>query len=212
MSAKPTLTPGLVTLGRAVTGIVAALIAALVVGAAPAHAAPAAPDVPSTIAVVGDFKPYLVGHAVGWQVHTCKPTATGYGWSFDGPAAALYGDNGKLLATHASGPSWTARDGSSVVGQVVDRAVVSTTAVPWLLLTAGPQTGAPAGRLTDPHPPHRHDRRADTGRRRVHLGLRRRDAVGALHRRLRLLEGDRRRRLTHRPSTPTNDRAHDAHR
>jgi hypothetical protein len=155
MSAKPTLTPGLVTLGRAVTGIVAALIAALVVGAAPAHAAPAAPDVPSTIAVVGDFKPYLVGHAVGWQVHTCKPTATGYGWSFDGPAAALYGDNGKLLATHASGPSWTARDGSSVVGQVVDRAVVSTTAVPWLLLTAGPQTGAPAGRLTDTTHIHR---------------------------------------------------------
>ena len=149
MSAESTVTTRLVALGRAVTATVAALVAAPVVGAAPALAGPAVPEVPSTIAVVGDFKAYLVGHAVGWQVHTCKPTATGYGWSFDGPVAALYGDNGKLLATHAAGPSWTARDGSSVVGQVVDRAVVSTTAIPWLLLTATPQTGAPTGRLTD---------------------------------------------------------------
>jgi hypothetical protein len=136
---------------RAATAAVAALVAAPVVlgVAAPAHAGPAAPEVPSTIDVVGDFKPYLVGHAVGWQVHTCKPTATGHAWSFDGPVATLHDDRGRLLATHAAGPTWTARDGSSVAGAVIDRAVVSSTAIPWLLLRATPDPNGPEdGRLS----------------------------------------------------------------
>jgi hypothetical protein len=141
MSRPTTLTSRPVTLRRTVTVSVAALIAAPVVGAAPAHAGPAAPEVPSNITVVGDFKPFLVGHAIGWQVHTCAATATSYAWSFDGPAAALYDDHGKLITTHSAGPTWTARDGSSVVGAVVDRAFVSPTAIPWLLLRATPSSG-----------------------------------------------------------------------
>jgi hypothetical protein len=131
---------------RAVLSTVAGLAAAAVVlGAAPAHAGPAAPEVPSTIDVVGDFKPYLVGHAVGWQVHTCKLSATGYAWSFDGPVATLHDDRGRLLATHSAGPTWTARDGSSVVAEVVDRAVVEPTALPWLLLRSRVATSGPDG-------------------------------------------------------------------
>jgi Protein of unknown function (DUF3455) len=138
------------TARRAVLSTAAALAAApVVLGAAPAHAGPAGPEVPSTIDVVGDFKPYLVGHAVGWQVHTCKPAATGYAWSFDGPVATLNDDRGRLLATHSAGPTWTARDGSSVVGAVVERAVVSSTAIPWLLLRATPDPSGPEdGRLS----------------------------------------------------------------
>jgi len=136
---------------RAVVATLTALAAAPVVlgGAAPAHAGPAAPEVPSTIDVVGDFKPYLVGHAVGWQVHHCAPTATGYAWSFDGPVATLHDDQGRLLATHSAGPTWTARDGSSVAGAVIDKAVVSPTAIPWLLLRATPDPSGPEdGRLS----------------------------------------------------------------
>ena len=98
---------------------------------------------PSSITVVGDFKPFVVGHAVGWQVHTCAATATGYAWSFNGPVASLFDDRGKVLATHSAGPTWTARDGSSVVGAVVDRAFVSPSAIPWLLLRATPSPGGP---------------------------------------------------------------------
>jgi hypothetical protein len=132
---------------RAVLSTAAALAAApvLLAGAAPAHAGPAAPEVPSTIDVVGDFKPYLVGHAVGWQVHTCKPTATGYAWSFDGPVATLHDDRGRLIATHSAGPTWTARDGSSVVGQLVDKVTVDASAIPWLLLRAASRTSGPDG-------------------------------------------------------------------
>lgn len=133
---------------RALVGAVLALTAA-VLSAAPAHAGPAAPEVPSTIAVVGDFKPYLVGHAVGSQVHTCVVTPTGHAWSFQGPVASLYDDRGKLVATHAAGPTWTARDGSSVIGALVDKVTVSTTAIPWLLLSARALPGGPDdGRLT----------------------------------------------------------------
>ena len=149
MSRPTTLTSRRVTLRRTLTLSVAALIAAPVVGATPAHAGTAAPEVPSNITVVGDFKPFLVGHAIGWQVHTCVATATSYAWSFDGPAAALYDDHGKLITTHSAGPTWTARDGSSVVGTVVDRAFVSPTAIPWLLLRATPNPGVPDdGRLS----------------------------------------------------------------
>jgi Protein of unknown function (DUF3455) len=135
---------------RALTAAALALTAgAAVVAATPAHAGPAAPEVPSQIVVGEGFKPFLVGHAIGWQVHTCAATATGYAWSFDGPVATLHDDNGKVLTTHSAGPTWTARDGSSVVGTVVDRAVVSPTAIPWLLLRTTPSPGGPEdGRLS----------------------------------------------------------------
>ena len=145
MSHLSTLTTRPVALWSAATTAVAALITAPVICATPASAGPAAPEVPSNIAVVGDFKPYLVGHAVGWQVHTCKATATGHAWSFDGPVAALYDDGGKLLTTHSAGPTWTSRDGSSVVANLVDRAPVSPTAIPWLLLRTRFATSGPDG-------------------------------------------------------------------
>ena len=48
----------------------AALISAI---AAPAHAGPAIPDVPDTIAVGQGHKLSLVGHAVGDQNYRCDP-------------------------------------------------------------------------------------------------------------------------------------------
>ena len=70
---------------------------------APAHAEPPGPDVPSTIAVEEGHKVFLVGHAVGVQIYVCNPTADGFAWSFVAPRAKLYGDNGKLVATHSGG-------------------------------------------------------------------------------------------------------------
>ena len=56
---------------------------------------------------------FLVGHAVGVQIYSCNATASGFAWGFVAPRADLYGDNGKLVATHFGGPTWRARDGSS---------------------------------------------------------------------------------------------------
>ncbi len=121
-------------------------VLAVVAAGAAAHlaqAGPAAPPVPSDVAVPAGHKLYLVGHAVGVQIYTCAETPTGYAWSFVAPRADLYGDNGKLLSTHFAGPTWQARDGSFVVAAVDGRATVAGT-IPWLRLAAV-STGAGSG-------------------------------------------------------------------
>jgi hypothetical protein len=127
--------------------LVAAVATAIAAGltAQFAHAGPAEPVVPTAVAVPAGNKLFLVGHAVGVQIHSCTATPTGYRWAFVGPRANLYGGNGKLLTTHFGGPTWQARDGSSVVGSVVDRATVDPTAIPWLLLSAASTTAGPDG-------------------------------------------------------------------
>jgi hypothetical protein len=110
-----------------------------------AEAGPAEPVVPNAVAVPAGNKLFLVGHAVGVQIHTCAATPAGYRWSFVAPRASLYGDNGKLLMAHFGGPTWQAGDGSTVVAGVVDRATVDPTAIPWLLLAATSTAAGPDG-------------------------------------------------------------------
>lgn len=129
---------------------VAAIIAAAAAGSMSpaAHAESRGPDVPSTIDVEAGNKVFLVGHAVGVQIYTCKAASGGFAWSFVAPRAVLYGDNGKYVATHFGGPTWQARDGSTVVAQRVDGVTVDSTAIPWLLLSKVSTTaGADGDRL-----------------------------------------------------------------
>jgi len=121
------------------TKLVCLLAAAIVAvaGAQVAQAAPAEPgDLPSNIAAPAGTKLFLVGHAVGVQIYSCTSTSTGYGWALVAPRADLYDDTGKLVATHFGGPTWQARDGSYVVGQLPRRVIVDPTAIPWLRLSA----------------------------------------------------------------------------
>jgi hypothetical protein len=129
-----------------IAGVLAAAAAALPL-AATAHAAPAEPIVPTTIAVPAGNKLFLVGHASGVQIYKCNAAADGPRWSFAGPRADLYGDNGRLIATHFAGPTWQAVDGSRAVGSVVRPAPVDPTAIPWLLLSASGTSGPDGDRL-----------------------------------------------------------------
>jgi hypothetical protein len=124
------------------------LLAAIVAGIAawPAYAGPGEPAVPNDIAVPAGNKVFLVGHAVGVQVYSCN----GSTWTLVGPRADLYGDNGKLIATHFAGPTWQAKDGSKVVGVVEKKVTVDPTAIPWLRLAAASKTaGADGDRLVE---------------------------------------------------------------
>jgi hypothetical protein len=127
---------------RLATAIVA--VAALAPLTQVAQATPQPPAVPSTIAVGAGHEVFLAAHAVGVQIDACNATATGYAWGLVAPRANLYDDHGKLVGTHFAGPTWQLKSGSTVLGSVVDRATVDTTAIPWLLLAATPTT---AGRL-----------------------------------------------------------------
>ena len=128
-----------------------AMLAVLAVSlAGVARAGPAQPSVPTEIAVRDGHKLFLIGHAVGVQIHACSPTAGGYRWRFLGPRAELYGHNGKLLASHFSGPSWQARDGSKVMAALDGDGMITVdqTAIPWLRLRAtSTSAGADGDRL-----------------------------------------------------------------
>jgi hypothetical protein len=118
-------------------------IAVAAAAALPSAAAAAIPppDVPSTIAVTGDEKPYLAAHAEGVQIYACRSGA----WALVAPRATLYDDHGQVVATHFAGPTWQARDGSSVVGRRVDGVTVPG-AIQWLLLA---RASSSAGRDGD---------------------------------------------------------------
>ena len=127
-------------------GLVAA-IAALSLGNV-AKAGPQEPSVPAGIAVPTGHKLFLIGHAVGVQIHTCAETSGTYRWRFLGPEASLYDDRGKLIATHFAGPSWQAKDGSKVVGALdAPPVTVDPSAIPWLRLAATATSGLDGDRL-----------------------------------------------------------------
>ena len=114
-----------------------------------ASAGPPAPEVPDAVEVGEGHKVFLVGHAVGVQIHECKGTAGAYRWDFVAPRADLYDDHGKLIVTHFGGPTWQAKDGSEVVAARVDGITVEPSAIPWLLLaTTSTAAGADGDRLT----------------------------------------------------------------
>jgi hypothetical protein len=126
-----------------VAGIVA--VAAALSVTQVGQAAPPEPVVPGKIEVPDGNKLFLVGHGVGVQIYSCNATSGGIEWGFVAPRANLYDDNGKLITTHFGGPTWQAKDGSKVVGQLVQPVTVDATAIPWLLLSTPSPTAGPDG-------------------------------------------------------------------
>ena len=107
------------------------------------------PDVPERIDVEDGNKVFLVGHAVGVQIYRCNAGTTSSSWGLVAPRANLYGDNGKLIATHYAGPKWETKDGSTVGASKVDGVTVDESAIQWLLLEATPVGGSAGDRLAE---------------------------------------------------------------
>ena len=125
--------------------LIAAVLAATVAVPAAAMAGPAAPPVPDDIAVPDGHKPYLVAHAEGVQIYACDGSA----WKLLAPRATLTGDNGKVLGSHYGGPTWEARDGSTVRAARDAGVSGGPGAVDWLRLKAtSTAAGADGDRLT----------------------------------------------------------------
>jgi hypothetical protein len=126
---------------------VAAAIAlpALLPGMVHADTAPVPPQVPTAIKVPAGNVAFLLGHATGTQNYECRLSGASYAWTLVAPQATLVDDKGKQIITHYGGPSWEARDGSKVVGEMVDGVTVSTTAIDWLLVRAVSTSVGPTG-------------------------------------------------------------------
>jgi hypothetical protein len=120
-------------------GLVTAVAVALSAQAAAAHQ-----PVPDAIAVPDGNEAFLSAHAVGVQIYSCNGTA----WALVAPRANLYDRRGKLIATHFAGPTWQAKDGSSVVGVREANVNVDPTAIDWLRLKAVSTTPGTFGKTT----------------------------------------------------------------
>jgi Protein of unknown function (DUF3455) len=137
-------------------------VVALTVGLSRAEAQVIPPPVPANLEVEFGNTPFLVGHATGTQNYVCLLRAGGFAWTFFGPQATLFDDDGQQLITHFLSPNpdengtmratWQeSQDSSAVwalaVANSTDPAYVLPGAIPWLLLRvvgaeAGPTGGA----------------------------------------------------------------------
>ena len=124
--------------------LIAGVLAAAAALPAAAMAGPAAPSVPADIVVPDGHKPYLVAQAEGVQIYTCEGSA----WKLLAPRATLTGENGNVLGSHYGGPTWEARDGSTVAARRDAGVPGAPGAVDWLRLKAtSTAAGADGDRL-----------------------------------------------------------------
>jgi hypothetical protein len=130
----------------------AVVIVAALAGAA-AAAEPAAPASPCTAALpaaiaapAGTALAFELG-AAGVQIYVCSAAAGAPGWTLQAPEATLSGPGGEAAGTHGAGPTWTATDGSAVVGAKAGAASPDATAIPWLLLRVTSHAGL--GRMAE---------------------------------------------------------------
>jgi hypothetical protein len=84
----------------------------------------------------------VVGRGV--QIYRCTAQANVFQWTFEEPEAILYDQTGAETGKHSAGPTWTWKDGSALVGKVLQKSPASDSAnnIPWLLLEAH-STGGP---------------------------------------------------------------------
>src|SRR5262249_52432884 len=111
------------------------------------------------------FQPFMKAHAVGTQNYICAPAAvpSGFDWLFIGPQATLFDDDLSQSLTHfqsrnivqdAIQATWQHSRDSSVVWAVKHAgAIVTPTAIEWLLLDVtraelGPTGGDKLARTT----------------------------------------------------------------
>jgi hypothetical protein len=86
--------------------------------------------------------PILTVTGKGVQIYTCQQTATGPQWVFQAPEATLIDASGNDVGTHGVGPIWKSKDGSTVKGDLLQKAASpEPTAIPWLLLKATSASG-----------------------------------------------------------------------
>jgi hypothetical protein len=101
-----------------------------------------------TVALALASPAHAAGEAIelrgtGVQVYTCEALPSGFGWRLKAPEATLQDDAGAEVGRHFAGPSWQARDGSTVVGEVVvSDPAPQPGSIPWVLLRAKSHSGS----------------------------------------------------------------------
>jgi hypothetical protein len=122
-----------------IDGLAFVLLATALAGCA------SAPTVPGQLRVPGAQTLIKELHATGVQIYECQPAkgdASQFEWSFKAPEAALSTKTGRNIGKHYAGPTWEAKDGSRVVGELVASSPgTKPNSIPWLLLRAKATAG-----------------------------------------------------------------------
>lgn len=83
--------------------------------------------------------------ARGVQIYVCEQAAGAFAWHLKGPEATLTDAAGSEVGRHFAGPSWQAKDGSTVVGEALTSSEAQKEgSVPWLVLRAKSHAGSGA--------------------------------------------------------------------
>ncbi len=91
----------------------------------------------SPIKVPDGHAPALQLAARGVQIFRCEPAGAGFEWRFRQPEAELFDAQGQPAGRHGASFSFEHRDGSRLLGTVVEhQAAAAADTLPWLLLTA----------------------------------------------------------------------------
>ena len=77
----------------------------------------------------------LAVHAQGDQIYQCTLNGGVYSWQTQAPDAKLFDAQGQVVGNHYSGPVWEYKEGSRVVGRVVNKLdVAPESSISWLLV------------------------------------------------------------------------------
>ena len=77
----------------------------------------------------------LTVHAKGDQIYQCTLNGGVYSWQTQAPDAKLFDGQGQVVGNHYSGPVWEYKEGSRVVGRVVNKLEVAPeSSISWLLV------------------------------------------------------------------------------
>ncbi|MEI6335066.1 MAG: DUF3455 domain-containing protein [Methylococcaceae bacterium] len=81
--------------------------------------------------------PVLAVNAKGDQIYQCTLSNSVYSWQLQAPDAKLFAAQGQVVGSHYAGPVWEHKDGSRVVGRVLNKIdVAPDSSVSWLLVEA----------------------------------------------------------------------------
>jgi hypothetical protein len=121
------------------TGLLLAGCAAPPAADRPGEARPEVPSLGlfSRIKVPGGHEPALQLAARGVQIFRCERIGDAFEWRFRQPEAELFDAQGQMMGRHGANFSFEHRDGSRLLGTVVEheKAAAADT-LPWLLLSA----------------------------------------------------------------------------
>ncbi len=92
-------------------------------------------SIPEQIKPPVGSSPILTTHAKGDQIYQCTLNNSAYSWQLQAPDAKLFDAQGQVVGDHYVGPVWEYKEGSRVVGRILNKIdVAPDSSISWLLV------------------------------------------------------------------------------